>query len=49
MKTSRLFVVLFFFISALSTTIYAGQAEEDEGKGTIAEPDCDYSLVRESL
>ena len=48
MKTSRLFVVL-FFISAVSGTLYAGQADEDKDQGTDEEPDCDYISVTESL
>ena len=48
MKSSRLLPVL-FFVAALSGTLYAGQADEDEDQGTIAEPDCDNISVTESL
>jgi hypothetical protein len=48
MKTLRLSVIL-FFISAVSNTLFAGQADEKSGQGTGAEPECDYAAVTDSL
>jgi hypothetical protein len=47
MRTSQIFAVLFFFLT-LSNALYAGQTKEDEGKGTVSEPDCDYTSATHS-
>jgi len=48
MKTSRLFVVI-FFISALSGTLHAGQIDGNEDEGTEPEPECDHRFVQEHI
>jgi hypothetical protein len=48
MRASKIFVVLLFFFT-LSSALSAGQAKEDEGKGTVSDPDCDYISATHSL
>jgi hypothetical protein len=48
MRASQILAGSFFFFT-LSSALYAGQFKEDEGKGSVSEPDCDYTSATHSL